>query len=689
MRPALFLFVICAICLPLAASAQSNDFQDFSELDIMDLLNQKVVTASKRTQDTREAPAIVAVVTREEIRDMGTRTLLDVLRTIPGIEVYITRYGQYQIAVRGIKTESSAGVKLLIDGHSVNDPFMGGAMTFFDDLLVENIKRVEIIRGPGSALYGANAFLAVINVITLTAHDFDGTEVTAGLGNYHTETATALFSQSNKNMSLIGSAHFYNTDGAQMTVEQDGAYLAQFTKSPGKTQDWKRKYDFSGTLTFHDLTIRTKYAQRVRGDYIGLVGVLNDDSNMNLKQGYVEALFPYKINEKLSIKPRIYYDWFFEEIWFQLFPVGFISFETDLDNDGQIERVEDAFDIYLEVGERTFGGEFQFDYTFSEDHQVTAGLVYDRLKQHSPSQVTNMHPLTGEYLGRMIDVSDSLNWTIEVDRTVTAEYLQYQGNFREKFGLTVGVRHDHYDDFGSTVNPRLALVIHPHQRFGIKAMYGQAFRAPNFRELYDLNNVNTVGNTNLDPETIRTYELGLEWFMRDPAIRWRVNGFRNQIDDIIVLGSGMPQPFVNGGEAEVTGFEAEARWHNRSGLMAFVNYSYQDPQDTENDIRLPDVPTHKGNIGLKAPLGKYLTVYSHALWTSEFPRAENDGRDPVDGLFLIDANLQIENLVPQMIFGISVQNLLDEDYVLPSPGFVPSDHPRPGRNFMITARVNL
>lgn len=177
--------------------------------------------------------------------------------------------------------------------------------------------------------------------------------------------------------------------------------------------------------------------------------------------------------------------------------------------------------------------------------------------------------------------------------------------------------------------------------------------------------------------------------MRDPAIRWRVNGFRNQIDDIIVLGSGMPQPFVNGGEAEVTGFEAEARWHNRSGLMAFVNYSYQDPQDTENDIRLPDVPTHKGNIGLKAPLGKYLTVYSHALWTSEFPRAENDGRDPVDGLFLIDANLQIENLVPQMIFGISVQNLLDEDYVLPSPGFVPSDHPRPGRNFMITARVNL
>ncbi|MCP5005192.1 MAG: Plug domain-containing protein, partial [Planctomycetes bacterium] len=129
-----------------------------------------IITATRYIKRIEEAPATATVITAEQIRNMGARDILDVLKMVPGIGISrITGYGFFGIESRGIKNNHSQKVLIMIDGHRINEPNSGGASFVFNNMMVENIKRVEVIRGPGSALYGANAFVAVINVVTKNA----------------------------------------------------------------------------------------------------------------------------------------------------------------------------------------------------------------------------------------------------------------------------------------------------------------------------------------------------------------------------------------------------------------------------------------------------------------------------------------------------------------------------------------
>lgn len=147
-----------------------------------------LLTATKRNIPVRKAPAIATVITQDEIRYMGARNLRDVLKTIPGIGVSRNEFGIFMYEVRGIRTQLSEKILVMIDGHTVNKSIITGSALYriFDDMPVKNIKRIEIIRGPGSALYGANAFVAVINIITRNAVDISGVELTGGGGSFDT-----------------------------------------------------------------------------------------------------------------------------------------------------------------------------------------------------------------------------------------------------------------------------------------------------------------------------------------------------------------------------------------------------------------------------------------------------------------------------------------------------------------------
>jgi iron complex outermembrane receptor protein len=146
-----------------------------------------VTLATLHPHKVREAPAIISVITAEQIKNMGARNLADVLITIPGIGILTsTAWSRAEIEVRGVETRQSDKVLVLVDGHRLNDPFFGGATTITDDFPLENVKQIEIIRGPGSALYGANAFVAVINIITKKAEEIDGIQLNLGYGSFET-----------------------------------------------------------------------------------------------------------------------------------------------------------------------------------------------------------------------------------------------------------------------------------------------------------------------------------------------------------------------------------------------------------------------------------------------------------------------------------------------------------------------
>ena len=219
-------FIVCSlwslVSLPSSDCAetvkQTNSYYD--PHDIFYLMDEQLITiASKREEKVKDAPSIVTIITEKEIENMGARTISDILMTVPGFDILKSAFiGISDINVRGISsTNANRELKLLIDGHSINDPGTGSVTFFFDDLPLRNVKRIEIIRGPGSAIYGANAFLGIINVITKDSDDIDGVEVSTRFESYDTQDYSIMFGKTLYGIDIAGFANFYNTNGLLAT----------------------------------------------------------------------------------------------------------------------------------------------------------------------------------------------------------------------------------------------------------------------------------------------------------------------------------------------------------------------------------------------------------------------------------------------------------------------------------------
>ena len=174
---------------PIVSSIPPQEqFEDFAELNIEDLLNREVTIATKTKQRISEAPGIVTVITSVEIKNMGARNIRDILETVPGFEFSKARNGLYHIGIRGTKDQrGTTKLLLLVDGVPSNTIFYGSSLFSGSEFSIDVIEKIEIIRGPGSALYGRNAFNAVVNVITKSAKNNSGLKISMNAGNYCTE----------------------------------------------------------------------------------------------------------------------------------------------------------------------------------------------------------------------------------------------------------------------------------------------------------------------------------------------------------------------------------------------------------------------------------------------------------------------------------------------------------------------
>jgi len=190
--------------------------------------DEEVTIATRHETQISKAPSIVTVITAEEIKNLGYRTFVEILRIVPGFEILKSGdTGVVVPAVRGIT--SSNKVRLMLNGHFVNSPFTGSAFGRFDDFPVENIKKIEIIRGPGSAMYGENAFTAVINIITKDAKDIDGVKVSSGYGSFDTYEENVVFGKTYGKVDISGMLHYRQTSGFDGIVESDRQTILETT----------------------------------------------------------------------------------------------------------------------------------------------------------------------------------------------------------------------------------------------------------------------------------------------------------------------------------------------------------------------------------------------------------------------------------------------------------------------------
>lgn len=660
----LFVSLLCSVA---PAHATSEEEQAFLS---MYFKPEELEISTRRAISFIKAPAIATVITDSEIRTMGARTLMDVLKLVPGMGIAITDQGLFRIEVRGTVTGQSEKVLIMIDGHAMNKNHSGSSFPFFlDHLSVDNIKKIEIVRGPDSALYGTNAFVAVINIITKSAEDMEGAHVSVSGGSFDTQKYNLLAGKTFKNgLKISGSIDYLKTRGPDLLIKKDRLSGTPYTTAPGNADARFEGTGINVEASYKNVTYRGQYLASDRGAYIGLGYALTDFNSLKSDNFWQELSYSYSFTKKLSSKVKLYYDYFNQDWLAKVLPDGFAgSFPNGMIGGPKARN-------------RTIGGEIQLDYSISDTNHLLAGIDYEALKQYDVKAISNFNPNTGQYIGPVQDISSWGNWSRNVKRYIFAVYIQDEWKIKDNVTLTAGVRYDHYSDFGNTTNPRFGIVWRFLENADLKLLYGQAFRAPTFTELYSINNPTIMGNPELAPEKIKTYEASIGYTYAE-RFRIELNYFYNDIDDLIVRDpSTSPATYANLGKAKSDGIEAVLSGKYSNDNYWKIAYSWQDPRDSHTGKRIAFVPSNRASASLNYGLSKYLVSHVDILWTGPRPRPSGDTRDDVAAYTTVDLTLTLRNIYKTLEMQAAIHNLFNEKYEDPdlsgASRFIPYDYPR-------------
>lgn len=683
------------------ARSQAETVAEHDELDeLTQLLDENVFVTGTRTRETVLAtPVTATVITARQLRDMGASTVTEALRMVAGIETFIDEYGYTQVVIRGGRMEGER-VKFLINGHAVNPPRTGQPAIFFDDLAVENIQRIEIIRGPGSALYGANAMNGVINIITKTAQDVNGYEWRAKGGNHGTRDVGFLFGKMLADLNISGYMAYSKTDGPDVTFNADSQTVLDrqyapygipaVSLAPGKADASREKTDLNLHAAYHDFTLSAKYLKKIHGPYLGANFALNRDSEWDLEYLFIEGQYTRRFSEKGEMSLKLYWDRVTEDYNMQGSPEGF-TIPVDIDGDGDIEIFPDGARGRLLTHFDIFGGELQGTYQLGDAHLVVGGGEVQNIRQFDNIATTNFARLTLAALEP--GERDTSPMYDNISRTIGALFLQDQWKFSRTATLTLGVRYDRYSDFGGTTNPRAAFVWNPTPEMYVKLLYGKAFLAPSFHEYYLKNNPLIVGSNQLKPATIETIELGVSYqFSQD--VTAAVSYFHNAEDNVIIptiqTDPGTPGTFINAKGDVIHGLECEVKAEFGEHGYGYANYTYRDTSVHGGDERVPFISRHLAKAGISVPVTQYVNVASQVRFVGEKPRETDDERSALESYFLADAAITIKNFYKGLECVLSLSNLFNKTYFDPSfANSFPGDFPMPGREIFFEIRYAL
>ncbi len=664
-----------------------------------------VITASKVLENIKKSAASITVITDKEIRQMGARHLMDVLRTVPGMGYYYGPLGNYNIDIRGILKNSDQSILLMVNSHPLNENFLGGATWTHDIISVENIKQIEIIRGPGSALYGANAFSGVINIITKDAEEIDGMQVSARGGSYETQQYNLALGKIWNDFEIAFNANYYNTNGFEGDIEQDRQsrldllFGTDASLAPGHTQGGDEKYDIALNCKYKGITFDGRYVDRDKDTSIGMLDALNENSVDSSSDYYLTLRYEDTFYDKLDVSGKVYYNHHRYESSYQGLPDGTVIMTPP--PEGQMQPVP----IMLPEGliaepsntNTRIGADLHFTYKTGDSNTAVAGFTYEKMKQFDVEYSANFlyTPVQGVFipLAETQDVTVppyNQNYNQTADRTFIAGFLENIWDIRENLRLNVGARYDHYSDFGGSFNPRAGIVWEFMKGYDIKLLAGMAFRAPTFSELYSQNNPAFVGNPDLNPEKIETYELSLGTELSD-AFNIRITGFQNTIKDSIdLIEIGGTAVFQNSDKLRSQGIEIEAKYDMGKGSYLAGNFTCQDAENLDTEEHFWNIPEWKGNLMTNFRVSKYCNFYTGVYFQSGYDREEGDDREDVDGFTLVNTTLIARNFLGELELRGSVYNLFNTEYEFPTAmDTLPVDMPMPGRNFLLEVQYTF
>ncbi|NUO10511.1 MAG: TonB-dependent receptor [Candidatus Brocadia sp.] len=487
-------------------------------------------------------------------------------------------------------------------------------------------------------------------------------------------------------------AHYRQTTGFDGIVRSDfqtaldNLFGSAASQAPGRVHDGRQEYDLNLKVTYEDLWFQGWYSNKNREPFLGGGLSLNDESDLEDNYVFGEVGYKKTLEERFTLRPRAYYDQFDSNSKFEAFPENTI-FPTDINNDGTEElTIYPDGQIFIVKGiERIVGTKVPLDYTLFDGNIITLGLEYRLINQSDNHFLANFDQVTGAPLPDIEDFSDTFSFLPDITRRIFSVYLQDTWDITDTLNLTLGVRHDRYNDFGNATSPRAGLTWAFLKNASLKLLYGEAFRAPSFYEMFQIG----IGNKDLDPEKIRTYEVGLS-YQFNKYVTSSVNYFYNDIKDLIALQrdiSGSSR-FENLTNAHVQGIEMETKVDISASNYIFMNYTFQNPEDNEGND-LPFVAQHKGNFGINVHHWKYINTNISTFVSGRRSRIDTDPRDDLPAYALLNFSIIGREFFKTMEVQGTVFNILDKDYSDPGPTRIPDDLPRPGRTFFVGLSYQL
>jgi len=503
---------------------------------------------------------------------------------------------------------------------------------------VDLIDRVEVVRGPSSSLYGNSAFFAVVNVITRRGRDLKGVEVAAEAGSHESWRGRVSYGERLPGgLEMLLSGTRFESDG------NGRLYYPEFDSpntNNGIAEDVER--DEFGSLfarfSLLDFTLEGAYVEREKSlPTAPYATVFNDPrTGGDSRQAYSRLSYEHRFAGQWDIQAAVSYNLFHS------------------DGDYVYDYSEDATPFLVvnrdEFRGEWWGGEFQISKRLLDRHNlVFGGEFQNNFRQDQKNSDLDVYLDTR---------NDSDNWGL---------YLQDEVQLRDDLIFSLGARYDHYDSFGGTTNPRLALIYNPLAQTTVKLLYGEAFRAPNaFEQHYHDSLATQKPNPNLQPEKIKTYELVVEQYLGE-HLRAVASGFYYEIDDLINLTLDPADDllvFGNLDEVEAKGVELELEGKWRRGLEGRISYSFQEAKDRKTDMLLSNSPKHLAKLNLVVPLiGDKLLFGIEEQYTS---KRKTVLRNETGGYAVTNLTLFCRQMLPGLEASAGVYNLFDKKFSDPA-----------------------
>ena len=676
--------------LLIASETQSDEYLAVIDDELDDSLEDfygdedfvSIATGTKKA--IHKAPSVATVITSDDIQAMGANTIHQVIETVTGIHTYPSNVNRMNpsYSIRGIHTAENSQVLVLVNGVRTTFAFNGAKWNIFD-LGVNLIDRVEVIRGPGSAVYGADAYSGVINIITKGPKTTFKNDAGVRVGSFETKSAWFNYGYQQGDLKLSFNGQWQDTSGdSSRVVKTDLLHLfglSGLSNAPGALDTRHRYTDLHAQIDFKGLYANLWYLDIEGGAGAGAAQALSDSDKVTGKQTNIELGYKTTISHDLNIDITLFHQRYNDYTYFKIFPDGYIDLDGVEYTQGYIGAPEGKDTNYGFKFISTYSGisqhNFRVEVGYTDTEEVT-----DESKNFGPGvieegQTTQDDTLTSVKGTPYIFIGDN-------KRSLTYISLQDEWAFASDWEFTAGIRFDDYSDFGSTVNPRLALVWQTQHNLTTKLLYGSAFRAPSFGELYSSNNPVLLGNSELNPEEIDTLELAFDY---RPNFDWKIlfNVFKYQATDLIIPVAGKMQ---NALKQDGIGSEFEAHWQLNEQLKVKLGYAWQNAKDIHNNT-IADAPQSTIDINIQWQLSADLSLYADSFWITNRNRAVTDLRTTINDYNLTNLTLNYTGF-DKITLTLAAKNLFDSNAKEASNGVIADDYPLEKRGFWLTAKVN-